>query len=378
MNHDTLSAFRASLHGVVPEDTIEELSHIIPDHESDSEVAMAVAGIVKALPRELSSKQVVEAVISRLSFMQREHQQRRGQSPGNSQTLTRSYYDNLLIEMRLIGAEEPSTKVELFGEVFASPIMTAALSHLSAYRKDEYGQMEFLAQGAKAAGCLHWVGMIENDHFAQIMETGAKVIRIVKPYADEEKIICQLRQAEALGAVAVGMDIDHAVTAYGDEDIVQGERMERKTLMQMQTYVQATKLPFIVKGVLSVHDTLVSKELGAKGVLLSHHGGRMAFAVPPPMLLPDIRRAVGNELNIFVDCGIASGMDAYKALALGADAVGVGTHLISYVRTGGADAVKNRLLEMTAELKGVMSFTGIKNCIKFDPAIIHRVQIRVD
>lgn len=76
-------------------------------------------------------------------------------------------------------------------------------------------------------------------------------------------------------------------------------------------------------------------------------------------------------MAVFVDCGIVSGMDAYKALAMGADAVGVGTHLLPYLRKGGAGAVADRLREMTAELKGVMSLTGVKDCDSFNSSVIH-------
>ena len=67
------------------------------------------------------------------------------------------------------------------------------------------------------------------------------------------------------------------------------------------------------------------------------------------------------------------GMDAYKALALGATAVSVGNHLIPYISKGGAQAVADRIGAMTDELKGAMAYTGVKSVKDFDPTVLHRI-----
>lgn len=370
MENKNLRDFRESLNGAVSEEAIEKLSVLIPP-ELDSHVVMIIAGIVKKLPPDMSPDEMVEAVKRAMMSKQKEHQSQTGEKPGSAKALTRRCYDSMMLEMRLLGAEEPSTGISIFGQEFSSPIMTAALSHLSPYRKGENGKMELLAQGAKEAGCLFWVGMIENDHFAQLMEIGVPTVRIIKPYADEDKIYDQLRRSRELGALAVGMDIDHAMTTLGEEDVAVGERLTRKSLDQMRGYIRAAGLPFVIKGVLSVRDALLAKEIGADAIVVSHHGGRMPFAMPPVLLLPDIRKAVGESLTVFADCGIASGMDAYKAMALGADAVGVGTALLPALQKNGAEGAAQRLREMTAELKGAMSFTGVKDCGSFDASVIH-------
>ena len=74
---------------------------------------------------------------------------------------------------------------------------------------------------------------------------------------------------------------------------------------------------------------------------------------------------------MFVDCGVVSGMDVYKCLALGATAVSVGRHLMPLLKDG-AEAVARRINEMTAELAGVMARTGVSALDHMDPTIIHR------
>ena len=294
-------------------------------------------------------------------------------NPASSKEITRAYFDSLLLEMRLMDSDVPNTEFELYGKKFKTPIMTAALSHIGTFNPDMPNGMVQSAQGATATGAVHWIGMGSDEEFEAVIAAGAPTIRIIKPYADEEKIYGMIRCAEKNGAIAVGMDIDHMFDLKGNKDICMGEEMEIKSSAKLQEYIKSTNLPFIIKGVLSVRDAKKCAEIGAQGIVVSHHGGRLNYAVPPLYVLPDIVKAVGGKMPIFVDCGICSGMDAYKALALGATAVSVGNHLIPYIKKGGADAVAERIQAMTDELKGAMAYTGVKTVKDFDATVIHRI-----
>ena len=294
-------------------------------------------------------------------------------NPASSKEITRAYFDSLLLEMRLMDSEVPNTEFELYGKKFKTPIMTAALSHIGIFNPDMPNGMVQYAQGAAEVGAVHWIGMGSDEEFEAVIAAGAPTIRIIKPYADEEKIYSMIRCAEKNGAIAVGMDIDHMFDLKGNKDICMGEEMEIKSSAKLQEYIKSTNLPFIIKGVLSVRDAQKCAEIGAQGIVVSHHGGRLNYAVPPLYVLPDIVKAVGDKMPIFVDCGISAGMDAYKALALGATAVSVGNHLIPYIKKGGADAVAERMRAMTDELKGAMAYTGVKSVEEFDATVIHRI-----
>ena len=293
--------------------------------------------------------------------------------PSSSKEITRAYFDSLLLEMRLMDAKVPVTDFELYGRKFKTPIRTAALSHIGTFNPDMPSGMVQYAQAAQMAGAVHWIGMGSDEEFEAVMATGADTIRIVKPYAEEEKIFSMIKCAEKNGALAVGMDIDHMFGMEGDRDICMGETMEVKSSEDLKRYIETTSLPFIIKGVLSVQDAIKCAQIGAKGIVVSHHGGRLSYAVPPLYVLPEIVKAVGDKMPVFVDCGICSGMDAYKALALGATAVSVGTHLIPYIRQGGQQAVAERIEEMTAQLKGAMAYTGVASVKEFDSTVLHRI-----
>lgn len=290
-----------------------------------------------------------------------------GEKCADSDEITRAYLDSLLLETRYLDAELPSTEIKLFGETFETPIMTAALSHL--HNICENAMAEF-GKGACDAGALHWVGMGEDKELEDILATGAKTIKIIKPHADNNEVFRKIEHAVKHGAIAVGMDIDHAFSGQGGYDNVFGLEMRPKSTAELKEFVQAAGVPFVVKGVLSVQDAERSVEAGAAGILLSHHHNMMSYSVPPLMVLPEIAKAVDGAVPIFVDCGIVSGMDVYKALALGATAVGVGRELMGPLKDG-AKGVTERIQQMNQELMSIMARTGVKSLADMDASVLH-------
>ncbi len=289
--------------------------------------------------------------------------------PSDANQITRRYLDSILVEERLIDSVPASLQWELFGETFETPIMTPAFSHLKKLAGRENGMVEY-AEAAKNMGAVNWVGMIENEEFGQILATGAKTIRIIKPYADRDKVYDQIAYAENGGAIAVGMDIDHIFGNNGEYDVCMGEEMTGQTQADLAGYMKATKLPFIIKGVLSVQDARKCAELGVSGIVVSHHHGRLPYAIPPLMILPDIVKAVGGRMKIFVDCSIDTGADAYKALAMGADAVSVGRAMMPGLVADGAAGVEAQIRRMNEELRLMMGFTGCASLKDMDPSAL--------
>ena len=89
--------------------------------------------------------------------------------PGNADAFTRYFFDSLMFESRYLDSDIPSTKLELFGETFDTPIMTAALSHL---RVPNGNGLVVYAQAAKACNAVHWFGMGEDKDLEDIIATG--------------------------------------------------------------------------------------------------------------------------------------------------------------------------------------------------------------
>lgn len=287
----------------------------------------------------------------------------------NSDTITRDFFDSLLLEPRYIDSDLPSTKLELYGRTFDTPVMTAALSHLG--NTAENGMVNY-AQAAAKCNAVHWVGMGEDKELEEITATGAATIKIIKPHADNKEVFRKIEHAKKAGCFAVGMDIDHAFNGNGGYDNVLALPMKPKTTEELADFVQAAgDTPFIVKGVLSTKDAEKCLKAGCKGIQLSHHHGIINYAVPPLMMLPEILQVTRGEIPLFIDCGIESGMDVYKCLALGATAVSVGRHLMPFLKEG-ADKTSDRIKEMTGELAATMARSGIRDLKSFDPTVIHQ------
>ncbi|MCL2571603.1 MAG: alpha-hydroxy-acid oxidizing protein [Defluviitaleaceae bacterium] len=281
--------------------------------------------------------------------------------------LTRAYFDSLLLEMRHFDATLPDTTLNLYGETFATPVMMAALSHLNNCHPDGLVEM---ARGAKAANAVMWAGMGDEAELEGITATGAKTIKIIKPYADNKDIFRKIKHAEECGCIAVGMDIDHQFDWRGQYDDVLGYKMLPKSTAEIKEFVKATKLPFIIKGILSVTDALKCVEAGVQGIVISHHHGILGYAVPPLMVLPEIVEAVKGRLKIFVDCSVETGLDVFKCLALGADAASIGRLMMTPLKEGGALAVTQKINDITQVLAGAMARTASPVITQIDKSIV--------
>lgn len=281
------------------------------------------------------------------------------------------YMDGILIKERLIDSVVADTKISFLGEEFDMPVMMPAFSHLGCFNGREKTGLEEYSLATKELNILNFVGMMENEGYDKIVATGAKTVRIVKPYADNGKVRDQMQYAESKGAFGIGMDIDHIFGEEG-EDIVIGEKMAVQTYEMLASYIESTKLPFFVKGVLSAEDAVKCANLGAKAIIVSHHHGRMPYAMPPMSMLPEIREAlIGTDVKIIVDCGIASGADVYKALALGADAAAVGRSMLPSLEENGVDGVVNYVRGVQKELRFIMSCTGFAKPSDIDESCLY-------
>ena len=290
---------------------------------------------------------------------------------GNSNVITRQYLDSLLIETRYMNSTNPDLTMNLYGRSFKSPIMTAALSHLDPIMFE--GATKAYAEGAAKADAILWLGMADEKEVEMCAATGAPMIEIIKPYSDRKLIFEKIRHAESLGLLAVGIDIDHPFAEDGSPDIVDGYEMTALTTEELKEICSSTKLPVIAKGVLSLYDAREVMKAGVSGMVLSHHNNRIEYAVPPLALLPAIREEAGKDVPIFVDGEIRTGMDAFKALALGATAVCIGRPLMTAIKQDGAEGVAEYLRKANGELAKAMAYTGCTDTGRMDPAVVHKM-----
>ena len=291
-------------------------------------------------------------------------------NPADPSAITREYMDNIIFEGNVIDSVTPDISTEFLGHSFNSPVMSAALSHLKPMGEGRKPALLEYAEACRNKNLAAWLGMSENEGFGAFAAEGAKSIRIIKPYADREKMFNQIKFAEEHGAIAVGIDSLHIYNRKGYYDVVEGEQMAPLSRKDLEELVSSTKLPFIMKDILSVSDAVKSVEAGAKALLVSHHHGLVPYPIAPAMVLPEIRRAVGDDTEIFADCCVESGADVFRLLALGADGVSVGRALMGALRNGGTQGAEELFTKIEDELRCLMAYTGFRTVKEINPSVL--------
>lgn len=280
----------------------------------------------------------------------------------------RNYLDALFFEPRFLDPVEPDTRCSILGVELDTPIFCSPIS--KAPFMTETALVE-IARGVKEAGGMMMLGIGGSTDLKKVIDTGVPVVKIVKPYRQTQLIFEKVREAEKVGCVAVGMDIDHF---YGRLVVDKPDRTDVFAPQPSEVIEQAiseTKLPFIIKGVLSAVDATRAVGLGASAVVVSNHGrAAIDHTVPSMVALPRIVQAVGDKVEVFVDTGFKTGNDILKALALGARAVGFASSLILGWAADGPDGVAMLMRQLTAELKRTMAATGCSDLNRIDPAIV--------
>ena len=258
------------------------------------------------------------------------------------------------------------TSFEIFGRTYKAPIFAAPIGAMKLHYGDKYDDLEYnniLVPACADAGIAAFTGDGVN---AAVMQGATEAIRAkdgkgiptVKPW-DVNTLQEKLELIKASGSFAVAMDIDAAGLPFLKNLTPPAGS---KTTEELAEIVKAAGVPFILKGIMTVKGALKAKEAGASAIVVSNHGGRVLDQCPATAeVLEEIVQAVGKDMKIFVDGGLRSGVDIFKALALGADAVLIGRPYVTAVYGGGAEGVATYTEKLTTELADTMTMCGAHN-----------------
>lgn len=288
---------------------------------------------------------------------------------GNGRAFTESveFLASVKINLDTIYQNEgQDTSVSLFDRTFKYPFFTAPIGGMNfnyngAITESEY--VDAVVNGTIAAGSAAFTGDGANDSLfldslPYIKAVNGKAVPTIKPWKND-KALEKIKMLEEAGAMAFAMDIDSAGLI---NLALAGKPVSAKSVEELSELASSTKVPFIVKGVMTAEGAKKALKAGAYAVVVSSHGGRVLQDAPAPCsMLPEIREAVGDKLKIFVDGGIRSGADVFKAIALGADAALIGRPYVIAAFGGGAEGVELYTNKIGAELRDVMIMTGCKN-----------------
>lgn len=191
-----------------------------------------------------------------------------------------------------------------------------------------------------------------------IKAAGGYGIPTVKPW-DVNTLKEKFALVQESDSFAVAMDVDAAGLPF-----LQGLQPPAgsKTPGELADIIKAAGKPFIVKGVMTVKGALDAKAAGASAIIVSNHGGRVQDQTPSTAeVLEEIADAVGGSMLVLVDGGIRSGVDIFKALALGADAVVIARPYVTAVYGGSEEGVRLYTEKLGKELADTMKMCGVSS-----------------
>jgi len=281
-------------------------------------------------------------------------------------------------------------RIELFGDVFDHPLLVAPVAYQRLFHPD--GELATV-QGAGAMAAPMVVSAFTSTPLPDIAAQAAAPLWFQLYWqGDREASLALVRLAEAAGCRALVFTVDAPVggarnreqragfalpagiravhigsgqgTANGlpgGSAVFDGLMAGAPTWADVAWLARRTRLPLVLKGILHPLDVRRAIEAGARGIVVSNHGGRVLDTTPATIeLLPALKAVAGEQLKVLVDGGIRRGTDVFKALALGADAVMLGRPCIYGLATAGALGVAHLLRLLREELEMTMALCGCR------------------
>lgn len=273
-------------------------------------------------------------------------------------------WQELCLNMDTIGEGGPvDTGWEAFGKRFRLPVLAGPVGAVAMHYGEKYDDMAYnaiLLSGCAKAGIAGFTG---DGTDPRVMESAAEALKgnggvgipTIKPW-NQDTVKEKLELVKQADPLAVAMDVDAAGLPFlKNMDPPAG----RKTVEQLKEIAAWAEKPFILKGIMTVEGAKKAVEAGAWGIVVSNHGGRVLDQCPSTAeALPAIADVVGDKLHILVDGGIRSGLDVFKALALGADGVLICRPFVNMVYGGGEEGVSVYVNKLQSELEDAMVMCG--------------------
>jgi 4-hydroxymandelate oxidase len=278
----------------------------------------------------------------------------------------------------LQGGITPDLTTSLLGQSYSTPLGVAPTAMQRAIHP--LGERATVA-GAEAAGAAGALCVLSSNCGTRWEELDASRPWWLQAYlpSRRELMLPVLEGAAAAGASAIALTVDTPFPgskyATDDESTWTGvdlswwrvnfadpefDRWAPDLGLHDIGWLQdRSGLPVVVKGVLRADDAQRCVDAGAAAIWVSNHGGRqLDRAVSTATALREVAQAVGERVEVYVDGGVRSGVDAMAALALGAHAVFLGRPVLHALAVDGAAGVERLLTELTTELTEVLHLAG--------------------
>lgn len=307
----------------------------------------------------------------------------------------RNAFSRILFRPRiLVDVSSIDTTTTVLGFKLSMPVMVAPTAmQKMAHPEGEYAT----ARAASAAGTIMTLSSWATSSVEEVASTGPGT-RFFQLYVFKDRnVVAQLvKRAERAGFKAIVLTVDTPILGRREADIknrfalpphltlknfkgLDLGKIERTDDSGLASYASGqvdrslnwrdvkwlqtiTKLPILVKGVLTAEDARLSVEAGAAGIVVSNHGARQLDYVPATiMALEEVVKAAQGRLPVFLDGGIRRGTDVFKALALGASGVFVGRPIVFSLAVDGEAGVRKVLQMFHDEFELTMALSGCRS-----------------
>ena len=242
----------------------------------------------------------------------------------------------------------------------------------------EYDHAIEIAMGMKELGlpAMFGDGASPDKYFTAIeaIRQSKGGFLVVKPRKNNQDIVERIKEAENAGANGWGIDIDAVGLATMQN---KNQLMEKKSIQDIRKIASQSNLPFFIKGVMTIQDSLEMAETGAQAFIVSNHGGRIQDNLPgAARVIAPIAAEIKKrfpQIQIFADGGIRGGEDVFKMLSLGANGVLVGRPITIATVAAGRNGACSVLLTYFNELKTAMRMCHVRNLSEITEKHIRRV-----
>jgi 4-hydroxymandelate oxidase len=301
---------------------------------------------------------------------------------------------------RLAGVTNPEIKTQLFGSTFDLPIFICPTGGQRMFHPD--GEVA-TARAAKAKNALQILSTVTSISYEEVSKARMQPVwyQLYAPakWEDDERLI---KRVEDAGCPVLALTIDllggrntetfrrarradtrdcsachvgEPGTRLDDRPMFKGIEARINPSFLDWTFVDKvkknTRMKFILKGIESGEDAKLAVEHGVDGILVSNHGGRAAETLRGTIeTLPEVIDAVRGRAPVFVDGGIRRGTDIYKALALGATAVGIGRPYLWGLAAFGQEGVEQVLDILRTEFTMAMRQMGAPSIAKIEKSSV--------
>lgn len=301
-----------------------------------------------------------------------------------------------IIPRVLADLEHPDLATSILGTEIKSPIIMApAAAHGLAHADGE----KATARGVAEAGTIMGISSYANTTIEETAQAGDGAPQWFQLYMskDDEFNFFLLDKAKSCGVKAIILTADATVGGNREADAInnftfpltmanlarfgagQGQgigEIYAKALQKIkpgdvEKIASHTNLPVIVKGIQCAEDALLAMGAGASAVYVSNHGGRQLDGGPASFdVLPKVAEAVAGRVPIIFDSGIRRGQHVFKALASGADVVGINRPILYALALGGSKGVVSVFEHLNKELAMVMQLAGARNVAEIKKALL--------